>query len=205
MVARSGKCIRLPERCPRRFPRRRRAGLDPLTVFAGVIELTYLELESRCLQFCLDSWRLPQEADGAADCLCPHAATRCEAIAVRPEHYCAGAGPSVPYGSQDPVSSAGTARTCAEQTFPAPKSRGESPSGGRTHCGSSRAEVRHQLRPGVSLAGTGGQVAGGDRKTNSYSQPRMVVAFTAWHSGRRARISPAIPAGPAGVGFAAGL
>jgi hypothetical protein len=205
MVTRSGKCIRLPERFPRRLLRRRRAGLDLLTVFAGVIELTYLELESCCLQFCFDSWRLPQEADGAADSLCSHAAARCEAIAVRPEHCCAGAGPSGPHGSQDPVSSAVTARTCAEQAFPAPESRGESPSGGRTHRGSSRAEIRHQLRPGVSFAGPGGQVAGGDRKTNSYSQPRMVVAFTAWHSGRRARISPAIPTGPAGVGFAAGL
>jgi hypothetical protein len=169
MVTRSRECIRLPERCPRRFPQRRRAGIDLLAVSAGVIELTYLELESRCLQLCLDSWRLPQEADGAADCLYPHAATRCEAVAVRSEHCRAGTGPSGPHGSQKPVSSAGTARTCAEQTFQAPESRGESPSGGRTRRGSSGAEIRHQLRPGVSFAGTGGKVAGGDRKTNSYS------------------------------------
>lgn len=98
------------------------------TGFAGVIELTYLELESRFLQFCLDSRRLPQEADGAAGCLRPHAATRCDAFAVRPEHCCASAGTSSPCTSQVTASSCGPAGTCAEQAFPAKEGGGKSSS-----------------------------------------------------------------------------
>jgi hypothetical protein len=205
MVARSGKCIRLPDQYSHGFPRTRRARLNLSAVIAGVIELTYLDLESCCLQSCVDSWRLPQEADGAAGCLRSHAAAGCEPFAVRPEHCCAGASPSGPCGSQATAPTTGPVGTCAQQDPPSAASGSQNPSGGGAHGGSPRAEIRHQFRPGNSIAGTGGQAAAGGREANSSSQPRMALALPARHSGRGARISPAIPTGHAGVGFAAGL